>query len=212
MVANFRIPPDRIQVNCFGVDEHFWCPGEKKEDKGYILSIGNDSNRDYEVLLRAAENISQPIKLVTRRQLPANLPDNVELLYGSWHTQALDDHGLRDLYRKASCVVVPLKESLQPSGQSVCLQAMACGTPVVLTRTAGLWETRGLCNNTNVLFVQPNEEKDIVNAVKHLARDQQLNDKMCREGRNYVLQYGRIAHFADRMEAICEQALMDNGK
>jgi glycosyltransferase involved in cell wall biosynthesis len=159
------------------------------------------------VLLKAAPLIEHPIKIITRRELPAELPPNVELQYGSWHTQALDDSGLRDLYRRAACVVIPLKDSIQPSGQSVALQAMACGTPVVLTKTKGLWEDSGLEDGENVLFIAPGNPQEIVRAVASLQADPELNARMKDKARDYVLRYGRISQFADRMESYCQQAL-----
>ena len=38
--------------------------------------------------------------------------------------------------------IIPLKNSIQPSGQSVALQSMACGTPVVITETFGFWDKK----------------------------------------------------------------------
>jgi len=207
MMTRFRIPANRIQVNCFGVDETFWTPEKQRDDEGYILSIGNDQYRDYKVFLEAAKDISQKVKLVTIRRLPANIPNNVELIHGYWHTQDLDDQDIRDLYRKAFCVVIPLKDSIQPSGQSVTLQAMACGTPVILTQTPGLWEQTNLHDRKNILFVRQGKPDDIVEAVKLLNRDRSLRQKLCRSGLNYVQQFGRIAQFADRVEALCDHAL-----
>jgi hypothetical protein len=56
--------------------------------------------------------------------------------YGS---DSISDVDLRRMYNAARAVVVPLKDVHQPSGQSVTLQAMSCGRPVVLTKTRGLW-------------------------------------------------------------------------
>ena len=46
-----------------------------------------------------------------------------------------------------------MKDVPQPSGQSVTLQASACGRPVVLTRTRGLWDPEQLRDGENVLLV-----------------------------------------------------------
>jgi len=113
----FQIPDGRIEVNCFGVDEKFWTPldGEVRDD--YVLAVGNDSRRDYELLIQAAGCLNRRVKILTQRELPKKLPENLEVVNGSWHTRELSDDDLRGLYRKAFCVVVPLTESIQPSGR-----------------------------------------------------------------------------------------------
>ena len=138
MLEQLGVDPSRLQVNQFGIDPRYWTPGGAREH--YVLAIGNDPRRDYTTLLAAAQEIGAPIRIVTRLPLPAPLPPHVEVLRGSWRDRALSDADIRDLYRGAACVVTPLHDSIQPSGQSVTLQAMACGTPVVLTRTRGLWD------------------------------------------------------------------------
>ena len=50
---------------------------------------------------------------------------------------------IRELYQDAFAII-PLKDVFQPSGYSVTLQAMACGKPVVLTKTKGLWAPKYL--------------------------------------------------------------------
>jgi len=209
LMRAYHIPEDRITVNYFGVDSTFWSPVEDENRGEYVLSIGNDAMRDYELLGKAARFLSRKILLVTRRDLPADLPDNIEVLKGCWHTRKLDDKDLRSLYRNAHCVLVPLRESIQPSGQSVTLQAMACGTPVVLTRTEGLWDTKGLRDRENILFIQPGSAREIAATVDLLDRNEQLHRKLCTSGVEYVRQRGRIIHFAERLEADCIKALAD---
>lgn len=102
--------------------------------------MGNDGRRDYETLVAAACQLPDlSFTILTKREAPATLPPNVTWRRGDWREQAVNDDDLRSLYRAAACVVVPLLESLQPSGQSVAMQAMMCGAPVVHTRTSGWW-------------------------------------------------------------------------
>ena len=150
--------------------------------------------------------MDKKVKLLTRRDLPSNLPANLEVLHGSWHTREVKDDELRDLYRRAFCVVVPLIDSIQPSGQSVTLQAMACGTPVILTRTKGLWEDRELQHGKNILFTEVGNIQNLVDSVELLGGDSKVWNNLSRAGREYIMEHGRISWFADRMEALCRQA------
>jgi glycosyltransferase involved in cell wall biosynthesis len=193
----FQLSDEKISVNQFGVDTNFWTPASGAGD--YVLAVGNDGRRDYDTLLAAAPKIEQPIKLVTNRPLPSDLPRNVTVLKGSWHNPSVSDVQLRELYRKASCVVVPLLESLQPSGQSVALQAMSCGKPLILTKTRGLWSEQMMIEGKNVLFVKPGDPDDIAAKVRMLTEDRDMCGRLGEAGRAMACDEGNITRFAQRM-------------
>ena len=200
----FALPAERIVANEFGVDLDFWKPGDGAADD-YVLAVGNDGQRDYETLLRAAPQIGCPIRIVTRRLLPQSLPPNVTHVHGSWHDRVLDDAALREMYRAARCVVVPIRPTLQPSGQSVALQAMACGTPVVLTETAGLWSRDALVSGDNLLLARPGDPVDLAEKVGRVLRDETLRANLARRGLETVRKHGDVRQFADRLGALIEQ-------
>ena len=54
----------------------------------------------------------------------------------------LSDRKLLRIIQEAKCLVLPIKNTLQPSGQSVSLQSLACRTPLVINNYEGLWEKR----------------------------------------------------------------------
>ena len=56
--------------------------------------------------------------------------------------------------RGARFVVVPVRQTIQPSGQSVCLQAMSCGKAVIMSDIDGLWE-RGLMSDGETCVLVP---------------------------------------------------------
>ena len=79
------------------------------------------------------------IKLLQIRIFKKSINDNVEIIYGDWHKTALTDLELKNYYENALLTFLPLKETYQPSGQSVTLQSMSLGTPVIITKTNGFW-------------------------------------------------------------------------
>ncbi len=122
----------------FGVDKTFWTPAPDAVDGGYILSIGNDRHRDFATLVAAWRPEFPLLKIVTH--LPVETAAaNVEVIRGDWHSQALSDAEIRELMRLARFVVLPIRNTVQPSGQSAALQAMACGKAVLVTDYPGLW-------------------------------------------------------------------------
>jgi glycosyltransferase involved in cell wall biosynthesis len=199
----FDVPADRLRVNQFGVDTSFWQPNWAKGDN-YILAVGNDLRRDYALLLQLAQRIDERFIVVTRQNL-GELPPNVEQVHGDWHAQALSDAGLRKLYQEAMLVVTPLKDSVQPSGQSVCLQAMACGKPVVLTRTRGLWSQEMMRDGHNVLLVSPEDLNALHKIVSRLISSPEDRERLGENARQTVSEHAEISLFASRLETLAEQ-------
>ena len=75
---------------------------------------------------------------------------NFQVISGSKAPRVTDEE-LRKLYNRSKIVLVPLRQTYQPSGQSAVLQAMACGKVVILTETNGIWD-RKLLNMKKILF------------------------------------------------------------
>ena len=59
---------------------------------------------------------------------------------------------LESFIKNLCCNSTLLKNVFQPSGYSVTLQAMACGKPVILTKTRGLWAPEIFVNFKNCIF------------------------------------------------------------
>ena len=179
-------PKKNISYIPFGVDKNFWKPNLITKDKyNYVLAIGNDYARDWKTLLEAWQADFPDLRLITGLPIK-NTKNNIFLKRGCWGEQALQDKEILDLYLNASFVIIPLKETIQPSGQSCCLQAMACGKPVIISKTRGIWDDDLLKHNDNLLFVKPNSKKDLQQAITNLINDKKLYEKLSINGRNLV--------------------------
>lgn len=196
----------RVHVNQFGVDTRFWTPGEARP-REYVLAIGNDGRRDYDTLLAAASTVRAPIRILTLREPPPRLPGNVSWEPADWYRQVLSDAEVRDLYRRALVVVVPLRDSLQPSGQSVTLQAMACGAPVVLTETKGLWSRATIRHGVNVWLVPPGDPVALARAIDGLLRSPSKAARLGAAGRKSVCSSATVEQYAQRLLDICRLAV-----
>jgi glycosyltransferase involved in cell wall biosynthesis len=197
----------RVHVVPFGVDAKFWAPGNVEPTRE-VLAIGNDGHRDWETLVAAAPDISAPIRIFTRHAAPATLPPNVTWERADWYSQVLTDEGVRDLYRRAAVVVVPTKDVPQPSGQSVTLQAMASGRPVVLSRTRGLWAPGELRDGENLVLVPPADPRELAHSVRLLLGDRPRADAIGRAARESVLADATIEGYAERLLEVCRLALV----
>jgi glycosyltransferase involved in cell wall biosynthesis len=198
----FDLPADCISVNLFGVDTNFWRP-DPAVKRDIVVSIGNDGRRDFSTLVAAADRIEAPVHIVTKLPLPETLPANVAHHRGSWHGSELSDEKIRELYQRARAVVVPLQPTNQPSGQSVTLQAMACGAPVVLTETEGLWSREQMVEGRNVLLVRPSDSGQLAARVQEVIDDEEAIARLGSAGRQTAVQSGNIEFFAQRIAECC---------
>lgn len=197
----FTLAPEKIALGWFGIDENFWEPPAEKGPRNGVLAVGNDGRRDYETLLESARMFPQiSFKVITKISTPNDLPANVKWRRGDWSKQVVSDLELRELYQQAACVVVPLKESLQPSGQSVAMQAMMCGAPVVHTKTSGWWGAEVIRDGKEVLLVPPSDPSALAEAIVSA-----INNGLCKNAREALLAAKWTASgFADRIGALVE--------
>jgi glycosyltransferase involved in cell wall biosynthesis len=191
------LPLDRVHVLPFGTDHEFWRSTEAdatapQTTTPRIVSVGSDPGRDYATLLAAAHDL--PLHVVTR--LPVEERPNV--LHTATHTA----RELRDIYSHARCVVMPLHDRDQPSGQSAALQAMACGKAVVLTRTRGWWGEDLLRDRDNCLVVPPGDVDALEKALRELWNSPALCASLGEAARETVVRHFSEVRFADALAAI----------
>lgn len=187
----------------FGVDHRFWTPGEGQDKGDYVLSVGNDKNRDFHTLIRAWRPEFPTLRIVTQRAVPATLPANVEVIAGDWRAQVLSDGELRDMVRGSRFVVVPSRDTMQPAGQSACLQAMACGKAVVLSDIAGLWDRGLMRHGENCILVKPGDAGALGRAVQGLLDDPEVARDIGQAARRTVEDHLNVDVMARAVRALC---------
>ncbi len=191
-IERFGLPPKKTSLYRFGIDTHFWHPADTP-DEDVVLSVGSDPKRDFATLIAAPTTM--PKRILTR--LPVAIPGggNVELLRGSYHGSPVTDVVLRDMYRSAAIVAVPLQDVWQPTGCSVTLQAMACGCTVVLSSFKGLWDRDVFEDGVNCVLVPPGDPQALGAAIDRLRADPALRQRIGAAARDTAL-----THFPlDRM-------------
>jgi glycosyltransferase involved in cell wall biosynthesis len=199
----FGLPSGLVSVGWFGVDDSFWTLPEDSVRREGVLAVGNDSRRDFLTLLEAAKFLPEiRFTVITRREKPRIVPLNVEWRRGDWKEAPVTDEELRALYQQAACVVIPLEECIQPSGQSVAMQAMMCGAPVVHTKTAGWWGAGVIRDQIDVELVAPGDGDAMVRAIKKSLQSNKKN-----RARESLLAHAWTASgFAQRISKVIESA------
>jgi len=204
-IARYGLDPTQTSEFAFGVDTEFWCPGDHLPESEDILAVGSDPSRDYQTLLSA--QINQRLRILTRLNVtvPPHLT-KVDVIHGSLQSGVLSDRELRDLYRTAQIIAVPLKDVWQPTGQSVTMQAMACGRPVVLTRGRGLWDPELLVDGENCLLVPPGDAAAWKTAFERLSGDPELRARISAASRKTAVESFSLQHMNDSAEALVQHA------
>lgn len=201
------LPAQPIHYIPFGIDIDFWRPAPVNTDHSYALAIGNDAHRDWATLVSSWGSDLPSLKIITSLPVPP-CPPNIEVIRGDWRTRILEDEEIRRLYQGASFVIVPVCETIQPSGQSTCLQAMACGRPVILTDIAGLWDRELLRDGENVMLVPPGSPKALSLAIRRLSSEPELHFRIGAGGRRLVEQHFNAVAMADALSALVQEVLL----
>ena len=136
-VDELDLPRHKLVCQPYGTDTDFWKPSHIGEEP-VVVSAGRD-HRDYATLARACGELPVRVHVSpgsmssprARRNDPAVWPDNFQVGFTS-------PRDLRQLYSRASVLVVPLVQNDFQAGVSVILEGMAMGKAVIATATAGL--------------------------------------------------------------------------
>lgn len=161
-------PRQSIRYLPFGIDTEFWTPGDDGGD--YVLSIGNDRHRDYGTLIDAWQPRYPKLRIVTRLPVTTD-KGNIEVIAGDWRERILSDTEIRELTQNALFVVVPIRETIQPSGQSVCLQAMSCARTVIVSAIEGLKDHEAMRDGHTCKLVEPGSVEGLRRAVESVLED-----------------------------------------
>ena len=174
----------------FGINLDFWQPSKNytEESNDYILFVGNDGNRDIDKVIEIANSLKNiNVKIITSHKISADrINKNTEVIYGNWHSSALTDESLKSYYENSILTFIPLKETFQPSGQSVTLQSMSLGIPVVITKTNGFWDSDKFKHLENIIFMKDNNLDSWSNNLRSLVQDKKLLNKISRNSVNTV--------------------------
>ncbi len=170
----------------FGVDQQYWKLEDPKIKNKELLFIGNDSNRDFDFLLKlATKMVDFKFTIITERLKDIDLP-NVRLINGNWNKQILEDDEIKKFYNKSFLTLLPLKNSFQPSGQSVCLQSLSMETPVIITKTQGFWDSENFRNNENIFFCNENDIDEWVEKIKDIYEGNHDYLEISKKGRELI--------------------------
>ena len=91
-------------------------------------------------------------------------------------------------------------------GRAQALQAMACGRPVILTRTRGLWTGGDFREGRDLLLVAASDASELATKLRQLLDAPERREEIGRSARDAVVRNGTMAAFAARLENIIADA------
>ena len=145
------VPEERLFTVLHGVDTDYFCPHPvtlPKTGRGPLraLLVGS-TERDHAFAAEVFTRLPRGVAVLR----VATDPEYVRLFYrGAKNVEILghlDDAGLLDEYRRADILFMPL---LDCTANNALLEAMACGTPVLVSRVGGVPEY--VCHDCNIVM------------------------------------------------------------
>ena len=183
----------------FSIDTEFWrtdnIDSSKKEQ---IIFVGNDGNRDAKLLVNIAKNIpDKDFLFISEIPYLQNLNvENIKILKGKWGSTEISDEKLKKHYENSRLCILPLKESSQPSGQSVSLQCMSLGIPVMISKTKGFWDYDVFKHKENILFTN-NDLRSWVDNINLFYKNTKLLDLISKNAKATVVNKYNLKIFFD---------------
>jgi len=173
LIEHYGLPESNIVVTPNGVDPAFGLDGPKADGSAYALFVGAlQPRKDPVSAVEAIALVDGGLRLVfagpdkgcgpALREAVARLglEDRVELL------GYVEQERLAALYRGAACLVFPSR--YEGFGLPV-IEAMACGTPVVATRTSALPEVAG----DAAVLVEPGSPAALAQGISDVLADRE---------------------------------------
>jgi glycosyltransferase involved in cell wall biosynthesis len=204
------LPAEKVRLIAFQVDEKFFSPDERAGPTHGVVSVGREL-RDYPTLFRALEGTGIPVTVVSSspwskredQTRQRQIPENVTLRKG------LSSAELRELYRGAAVVVVPLMNVDWPAGVTSLFEAQACRRPVVASASEGILDS---LDPGAAETVPCGDAKALRDAVLHLIDSPAEAASIARAGLESVLRERTLDLFVARITEICRAAEARGGR
>jgi glycosyl transferase family 1 len=177
----------------YGVDTAFWSPDEDRAESRLVVAAGRE-HRDYATLATALEGLSvQAFAAVGSRFSPAT-PHTPVPAASQVQTGSADLPGLRDWYRRATLVVVPLLPNDFQAGVTTILEAMASGRPLVVSATEGQRDV--IEDGVTGMLVPPADPAALREAVRSLLGDPAHRLRLGRRAREAAVERFDVDRYA----------------
>ncbi|KXB08311.1 hypothetical protein AKJ56_01580 [candidate division MSBL1 archaeon SCGC-AAA382N08] len=170
-----------INIVPIGVDIEKFTPSKEKEtEEPLFLYVGRfKPEKGYKLFIESAEKLEQE-KFLMVGDDPEKLgktPQNLEVRGKVPHGEMVN------IYNEATCLVLPSYTEGLPR---VCLEALACGTPVIGSKVGGVPEL--VLDGETGFTIEPGNLKQLVNKIETVRKNPELISKMGQQGRKHIVE------------------------
>ena len=196
----------------FSIDYAFWSNEEikfkKNVNSNQILFIGNDGNRNYEFVKELPKHLKNfKFTFITEQIQKIENLTNVKLIDGNWSKDLINDIKIRDYYRESFLTILPIKNTIQPSGQSVTLQSLAVGTPVLISNFDGFWDLSLFLDNQNIFLVDNFDINNWKDKIEYIYNNQFKRELVSVNGKKLVKHNYNLENFTSKLYKIIEEII-----
>jgi glycosyltransferase involved in cell wall biosynthesis len=201
----FGLSEERVAVALVGADEPLFRPGWHPPEPFHVLFVGKlIPLHGLETILAAAALVPEVrFRVVGDGQLAGLLdgrPANVE------HVSWIPYEELPDAYRAAGCAlgIFGTGDKAARVIPNKVFQALACARPVITADTPAAREL--LTDDTNAFLVPAGDPEALAGAVRRLAADEALAERVARAGRETFEAHASEDVLGARWRSLLERA------
>lgn len=209
LTDEMKLPPSVISYIPYCVDTEFFTPDSPRND-GYVMSAGGVPGRDYGTFLEAVSEIDCEVRIVCGgraygRRTSGGLrvsSDRIKVISN------IPSTSMRDVYRNAALVVVPLAEGRDDAaGSTVLLEAMSAAKCVVVSSSPGIKPY--IATNDIAVFVPPGRADLLRDAIVQLLQNSEERELRGGKARAFVRDNCDVTHYARRLARVVKGEVLE---
>ena len=215
LTEQYGVAPDRVTALPTGVDLETFHPSEGDREPGRLLYVGGLLPR--KGLRRLLEAMGEIVRVVPSARLTVVGESQRGYQIIRWagelglegHVQVVERLSWEEMveeYQRAELLIVP---SLAGGLARTCLEAMACGLPVVGARVPGVADVVG--DGATGVLVPPGDGDALAGAVIALLKDSRRRHLLGKQGRAMVEERHDWASLMPQILSLYQQALERKG-
>lgn len=200
------LSPAKVTVTPYGAELRDFSPTGKRDDRFRILFVGTICLRKgVPYLLEAVSGLKLPNAELCLRGGDAPETARLLALYRGRvplvRVPPQSRGAMRDLYSQASVLVLP---SVEDGFGLVICQAMACGVPVIASKSTGGPEV--IHDGVDGFLVEAGDSRALRDRLTYLFENPDINRQMGAAARSAIEQIGGWQAYADRFVGACAAA------
>ena len=176
----------KVRFIPFGVDTEQWKPAGVAREEFDVVSIGNDSMRDFGLWLECARrHPAISFCMITSRECAhalRNLPENVRVQI------QLPIEELRDRIAGARMVMLPVKENTYSGATTTLLQCLSMGKAVAVSRVGAIREGYGFEDGIHLQWMEPGSLESMEKALLQGIGNPDLRVALGKAARQHVVE------------------------